>query len=87
MGKYEKLIKKIISGSSDKNIEFDELYNLLLKTGFQVRIKGSHHNFSREGIIEKINIQKDGNLAKAYQVRQVRNIIIKYKLLDGFINE
>jgi hypothetical protein len=87
MGKYEKLIKKIVFGSSDKNIEFDELYNLLLKLDFQVRIKGSHHNFSRKGIIEKINIQKDGNLAKAYQVRQVRNIIIKYKLLDGFINE
>jgi predicted RNA binding protein YcfA (HicA-like mRNA interferase family) len=87
MGKYEKLIRKIVFGSSDKNIEFDELYNLLLKSGFQVRIKGSHHNFSKKGIIEKINIQKDGKLAKAYQVRQIRNIILKYKLLDGFINE
>ena len=87
MGKYEKLIRKIVFGSSDKNIEFDELFNLLLKSGFQVRIKGSHHNFSKKGIIEKINIQKDGKLAKAYQVRQIRNIILKYKLLDGFINE
>jgi len=87
MGKYEKLIKKIIFELSDKNIEFDELYHLLLKLGFQVRIKGSHHNFSRKGILEKINIQKDGNLAKSYQVRQIRNIIIKYRLLEELINE
>ena len=71
MGKYEKLLKKIVFGVSDRNIEFDELYHLLIKLGFEVRIKGSHHNFSKNGVIEKINIQKDGKMAKAYQVRQV----------------
>ncbi len=87
MGKYEKLIKKIVFGAADKNIEFDELYHLLQKLGFEVRIKGSHHNFSKKGIIEKINIQKDGKMAKAYQVRQVRNIITKYRLMEGLTNE
>lgn len=87
MGKYEKLLKKVLFGNSDKNIEFDELYHLLLKLGFEVRIKGSHHNFSKNGVVEKINIQKDGNMAKAYQVRQVRNIIIRYRLMEGFIDD
>lgn len=87
MGKYEKLLKKIVFGVSDRNIEFDELYHLLIKPGFEVRIKGSHHNFSKNGVIEKINIQKDGKMAKAYQVRQVRNIVIRYRFLEGIIDE
>lgn len=36
--------------------------------------------FRKEGIIEKINLQRDGSKAKAYQVRQVRNVILKYSL-------
>lgn len=36
--------------------------------------------FRKEGILEKINLQREGNKAKVYQVRQVRNIILKYEL-------
>lgn len=39
--------------------------------------------FRKEGIEEKINLQKDKNKAKVYQVKQVRNIILKYKLMEG----
>ncbi len=35
---------------------------------------------TQDNINELINIQPDGNKAKAYQVKQVRNIILKYKL-------
>ncbi len=49
--------------------------------GFEERIRGSHHIFRKEGISEKINLQKDGNKAKPYQVRQVRTILLKYKLM------
>ena len=80
MRKYSKILIKILSGSSDNNINFNELCNFLKKRGFMERIKGSHHLFRKEGIYEKINLQKDGNKAKAYQVRQVRNILTKYKL-------
>jgi hypothetical protein len=45
-----------------------------------MRVRGSHHIFRREGVAEKINLQQDGNKAKPYQVRQVRNILVKYKL-------
>jgi len=51
-----------------------------LVLGFEERTKGSHHNFRMAGVEDKINLQKNGNKAKPYQVRQMRNVIIKYKL-------
>ena len=80
MGEYERLIQQIISGRADANIAFDNLCNLLLRCGFAMRISGSHHIFRKAGIEEKPNLQKDGNKAKPYQVKQVRQIILKYKL-------
>lgn len=82
MGKYEKLIFQILQGANDANILFSDLVNLLKHLGFEIRVKGSHHIFRKSGVEEKTNLQKDGNKAKSYQVRQVRNIIIKYKLGD-----
>ncbi len=80
MGKYEKLLLKILGGTADANINFDDLCGLLKNFGFEARMRGSHHIFRKEGIIEKINLQRDGNKAKPYQVKQVRNVIVKYKL-------
>ncbi|MFO0795756.1 MAG: type II toxin-antitoxin system HicA family toxin [Candidatus Brocadiaceae bacterium] len=80
MGKHEKLLLKILSGTSDANIPFEGLCNLLKDFGFEMRIRGSHHIFRKEGIVEKINLQREENKAKPYQVKQVRNIIVKYKL-------
>ena len=82
MGKHEKLVAKILRGSSDTNIKFDELCNLLIHLDFSERVKGSHHVFRREGVAELINLQKDGSKAKAYQVKQVRSVLIEYKLVD-----
>jgi len=83
MGKYEKLLIKIIEGKSDENIAFDDLCKLLTRLGFELRIKGSHHIFRKEGITEKPNLQKDGNKAKSYQVRQIRDIFIKNNIKGG----
>jgi len=80
LGKYEKLIFQILNGTNDANIAFTDLVNLLQLLGFDMRIKGSHHIFRKGGIEEKPNLQKDGNKAKPYQVKQVRNLILKYKL-------
>lgn len=82
MGKYETLLLKILQGISDANVHFVDLCNLLKNLGFEERIRGSHHIFRKAGMIEKINLQKDGNKAKVYQVRQVRNVILKYNLGD-----
>jgi hypothetical protein len=80
MSKYDKLIFQILRGTSDANIAFNDLRQLLISLGFEERIRGSHHMFRRAGIIEKINLQREGNKAKVYQVRQVRTVILKYKL-------
>ncbi|MDP1774681.1 MAG: hypothetical protein Q8L15_20635 [Methylobacter sp.] len=52
MGKYDKLIDKILRGSSDANIPFDDLQGLLIRLGFDERIRGSHHVYRKEGIEE-----------------------------------
>lgn len=83
MGKHEKLLFKILSGTSDANIHFEDLCNLLKTLGFEERIRGSHHIFRKEGITEKINLQKDKDKAKPYQVKQIRNVILRYKLGGG----
>jgi hypothetical protein len=82
MGKYEKLILRILRGQSDANIAFSDLVNLLRHLGFELRVSGSHHIFRKKGVEEKPNLQKDGNKAKPYQVKQVRNMILKYRLGD-----
>jgi predicted RNA binding protein YcfA (HicA-like mRNA interferase family) len=80
MSKIHKFFLKLLLASSDTNISFAELRNLLLRLDFEERIKGSHHIFTREDIEEIINIQAKGGKAKPYQVKQVRNLIQKYKL-------
>ncbi len=80
MGKYEKLISRILQGNADARIKFSDLRNLLLRLGFEERVRGSHHLFRRDGIEEKVNLQQDGSHAKPYQIRQVRAILIRYKL-------
>jgi len=80
MSNVKKIFNQILQGKSEANIAFKDLCNLMTSLGFDIRIKGSHHIFRRIDVEEKINLQKDGNKAKPYQVRQVRNIILKYKL-------
>lgn len=80
MDKHKKLLLQILQGSSDSNISFNDLCNLLKKLGFDERTRGSHHIFRKEEVVERINLQRDGSKAKAYQVRQVRNVILKYNL-------
>lgn len=73
----------MLQGTSDSNIRFADLCRLLKDFSFDERVKGSHHIFTRDGIDEILNLQPRGSLAKAYQVRQVRNVIVRYKLAEG----
>jgi hypothetical protein len=80
MGKLEKLYEHILMRRSDTNVPFETLCLLLKRLGFDERIKGSHHIFTRDGVDEIINLQpKDGN-GKPYQIKQVRNLILKYNI-------
>lgn len=73
-------MEKILRGTSDSNIGFDDIRNMLLYLGFEERIRGSHHLYRKKGIEEKINLQRAGDKAKPYQVKQIREIILKYHL-------
>ena len=80
MGKREKFLERLLLGQSDANTNFDDLCALLRELGFEERIKGSHHIFRLESVHERINLQSDDKQAKIYQVRQVRDIILRYGL-------
>ena len=90
MTQINKLLAKLMLGASDANFSFSDLCQILQVLGFEVRIKGSHHIFSKEGVAEILNLQPqkaDKSKAKAYQVKQVRAIILKYKLVNQDDNE
>lgn len=71
--------------NADTNVDFDDLRRLLRRLGFEEQIRGSHHAFRMNGIEERINLQRDGRQAKPYQVKQVRKVILRYKL--GVFND
>ncbi len=76
----EKILLSVMLGTQDSNIRFSDLQKLLTVLGFSYRIKGDHFIYYKPGIEEIINIQPEGNKAKAYQVKQVRAIILKYRM-------
>jgi predicted RNA binding protein YcfA (HicA-like mRNA interferase family) len=80
MVRQDKLLDRILRGTADANISFAELCRLLHRLGFDERIRGSHHIFTKDGVEEILNLQPKGAKAKPYQVKQVRNIILRYKL-------
>jgi hypothetical protein len=80
MGVHDKLLEKILRGTSDANIAFEDLCQLLRHLGFDERTRGSHHLFRKSGITELINLQREGSNAKVYQVRQVRAVLLTYRL-------
>ena len=84
MSRYQKLFMQVMSGTQDSNISFADLQKILTLLGFTVRIKGDHFIYFKDGVEEIINIQPNGNKAKPYQVKQVRNIILKYRMGGAF---
>ena len=79
----KKTLEKILRGTSDANISFDDLRRVMRDLGFDERIRGSHHIFSRDGVTEILNLQPIGSKAKPYQVKQVRHVILKYRMGDA----
>jgi predicted RNA binding protein YcfA (HicA-like mRNA interferase family) len=64
-----------------KKLPATTICRLLRSLGFEERIKGSHHIFTKEGVGEILNLQPrvDGK-SKPYQVKQVRQVILKHRL-------
>ncbi len=80
MGRTNKILFQVLSGSADHNIRFDELCGLLKVLEFDVRVKGSHHIFTRASVPEILNLQAKQGKAKPYQVKQVRETITRHGL-------
>jgi predicted RNA binding protein YcfA (HicA-like mRNA interferase family) len=86
MARLDRVLTQVLSGTSDANVAFSDLLKLLQRLGFTQRVRGSHHIFWKDGLQEILNLQPKGNKAKPYQVKQVRSVVLKYKLgsmLDG----
>jgi predicted RNA binding protein YcfA (HicA-like mRNA interferase family) len=82
---WEKTLSQILDGRRDQSVRFKDLVGLLKKLGFIQRMgKGDHHIFYRDDVAEIINLQplRDGK-AKPYQVKQVRQLVLRYKLHDN----
>jgi len=80
MSRHDKLLLRILRGASDSNIPFAGLCQLLHQLGFEERIRGDHHIFTKDGVEEILNLQPRRAKAKPYQVKQVRNVVLKYRL-------
>jgi hypothetical protein len=83
MGRNERALEQVLGGTADRNVAFRDLRRLLLRLGFQERIRGDHHIFTKDGVEEILNLQPQGTQAKPYQVRQVRGVIVRYDLAGG----
>ncbi len=83
MSRRQKFLTQLLSGQSDHTLDFTALCALLVSLGFEQRIRGSHHIFSRSGVVEIINLQPaTGGTAKPYQVKQVRELLLRYELAN-----
>ena len=82
MTRPHKTLEKILAGRSDSSVAFRDLRHLLLTLGFEERVQGGHYIYTREGMVEIINLQPRGTLAKPYQVKQVRRLILEHGLGD-----
>ncbi|MEH1912064.1 MAG: type II toxin-antitoxin system HicA family toxin [Nostoc sp.] len=80
MTQQDKILEKILSGISDTDIPFAQLWQLLYRLGFDERIRGDHRIFIKAEVEEILNLQHKKGKAKSYQIKQVRAVIIKYKL-------
>ena len=82
MASHKKTLQQVLLGTSDSNVPFGDLRKLLKRLGFKERTKGSHRIFVRDGVDEILNLQPKGSKAKAYQVKQFRDLIVRYELVS-----
>lgn len=81
MDKLKKIQADILQGHKDSNIRFSDLQKIIVAMGGKERVKGDHFIYSFTEIEAIINIQPDGKMVKAYQIKQVRKFILENNLL------
>ena len=83
MPRWEETLQRVFDPAAVANIRFEDIRQLLIHMGFEEWITGSHHIFRKRGIPGRLNVQRDGSHAKAYQVRQIRKFILEHHLSEG----
>jgi predicted RNA binding protein YcfA (HicA-like mRNA interferase family) len=77
-----KLLRKVLSGA--ENVRFADVVALAEAFGFRLtRVSGSHHIFTHPRMPELLNLQKKAGKAKAYQLRQLLQLVEQYDLPLG----
>ena len=71
------MVRNILGGRSDAYIRFAALRALLRYLGCEEQVRGSHHLFDKERIVEIVNLQNRSRHAMPYHVKQVRESILK----------
>ena len=87
MGRVEKTLDRVLRGTADANVGFADLCALLRHLGFDERVRGSHHIFTRNDVMEILNLQPRVGQAKPYQVKQVRGVIVSYRLAGDAVEQ
>jgi predicted RNA binding protein YcfA (HicA-like mRNA interferase family) len=73
------MVKDVLS--NPKNVKFDDLLKICIRYFGKPRTKGSHHIFKTPLKGDpRINIQKEGNMAKPHQVKLVLKALDKLKV-------
>jgi predicted RNA binding protein YcfA (HicA-like mRNA interferase family) len=73
------VFEQVVGGRG--TVAFRDLQRLLRELGFRLdRVNGSHHIYLHPQVPRPLNIQIKGKDAKAYQVRQLRDMIQEYGL-------
>jgi hypothetical protein len=74
-----KLLAKAMN--SPHNLGFPDFLALIEAFGFVLlRQRGSHHIFARPGLVEIMDVQPQGGKAKAYQVKQLIELVTRHGL-------
>jgi hypothetical protein len=68
MAHLAELLEVILQGTSDANIPFSGLCSLLKKLGFEERIRGDHHIFTKDGVQEIVTFNR-----KARKPRSIKS--------------
>jgi predicted RNA binding protein YcfA (HicA-like mRNA interferase family) len=83
MSNWKKTREKLLLGAADANIDFEEICAMLRHLGFSERQgHGNHHIFHKQGVMEIINLQPRGGKGKPYQMKQVRQILLRYHMME-----
>lgn len=82
MGNLDRIRQKVLSGTADKNVPFNDLLTLAQSLPLNHRGGGKHpHLFTGSDKNKRpifLNLQPDkSNKAKPYQVKQVRDAIFR----------